>query len=352
MKSAHVFKKGDQEFQVRIQEIPIPKPGPDQVLIQVVVSGTNPKDWKQPLRVPAADGSNSGDDIAGYVKERGSNVTEFSVGDRVAAFHQMRTAGGSFAEYAIAPAATTFHLPDSTSFEEAATVPLAAMTAAVGIFCRLGLPEPWVTASQGLRDTLAGGVLVYGAASAVGAFAVKLLVRSQIHPIICVAGRGTAYVEGLIDRPKGDIVIDYRAGDGQVVAAVREAIPKGQKLLYAFDAVSEKGSPANVAQVLDPHGHLSTVLPVEGIPETVHKTLTTVGSVHGSPDDLSDFGYAWFRLFGSGLRQGWFSGHPYEVIPGGLTGIQVGLKNLQDGKASALKYVYRIADTEGVESQG
>jgi len=64
---------------------------------------------------------NTGDDIAGYVEEVGDNVTEFKKGDRVAAFHEMRTAGGSFAEYAIAWSHTTFHIPKKTSFEEVST---------------------------------------------------------------------------------------------------------------------------------------------------------------------------------------------------------------------------------------
>ncbi|KAH0848350.1 hypothetical protein AYO21_04376 [Fonsecaea monophora] len=352
MKSAHVYKKGEDQLDVQIKDIPVPKPEPNQVLIKVVVSGTNPKDWKYPIVFKGAQGLNTGDDIAGYVEAVGSNVSEFKVGDRVGAFHEMRTPHGSFAEYAIAWEKTTFHLPQQTSFEEAATIPLAAMTAAVGLYCRLGLPEPWVAVSQARKDALAGGVVVYGAASAVGAFAVKLLVRSKIHPIICVAGRGIPFVEGLIDKSKGDTVIDYRKGDEHVVDGLRAAVPAGQKLLYAFDAVSEKGSYQNIIKVLDPYGHISLVLPgkkYEEIPKTVNQTLTTVGSVHGVPDDLSDFGYAWFRLFSLGLKEGWFSGHPYEVVPGGLNGVQTGLENLLQGKASAVKYVYRIADTEGVE---
>ncbi|ETI25926.1 hypothetical protein G647_02703 [Cladophialophora carrionii CBS 160.54] len=353
MKSAHVYKKGDSQLDVQIKDIPIPKPNADQVLIKVIVSGTNPKDWKYPIRVPGSTGLNTGDDIAGYVEAVGSDVTEFKVGDRVGAFHEMRTDHGSFAEYAIAPAKTTFHLPKTTSFEEAATIPLAAMTAAVGLYCRLGLPEPWVGGvSQARKDALAGGVVVYGAASAVGAFAVKLLVRSKIHPIIAVAGRGIPFVQGLLDKSKGDVVVDYRKGDEHVVEALRAAVPAGQKLMYAFDAVSEKGSYQNVCKVLDPRGHISLVLPgkkYEAIPDSINQTLTTVGSVHGVPDDLSDFGYAWFRLFALGLKEGWFSGHPYEVVPGGLNGVQTGLENLQHGRASAVKYVYRIEETEGLE---
>ena len=61
---------------------------------------------------------NSGDDIAGIIEAVGENVTEFKKGDRVAAFHEMLAPHGSFAEYAIAWAYNTFHLPKETSFEE------------------------------------------------------------------------------------------------------------------------------------------------------------------------------------------------------------------------------------------
>jgi NADPH:quinone reductase-like Zn-dependent oxidoreductase len=60
---------------------------------------------------------NQGDDIAGVVHEVGENVTEFKTGDRVAAFHEIMTPGGSYAEYALAHQHTTFHLPKHTTFE-------------------------------------------------------------------------------------------------------------------------------------------------------------------------------------------------------------------------------------------
>ena len=60
---------------------------------------------------------NEGDDIAGTIHAVGEGVTEFKVGDRVAAFHEMMTPGGSYAEYAVSWAYTTFHIPEKTSFE-------------------------------------------------------------------------------------------------------------------------------------------------------------------------------------------------------------------------------------------
>lgn len=101
---------------VTIRDTDVPKPKADQVLIKVVVSGSNPKDWKLPQWTKKPQ--NSGDDIAGIVESVGENVVEFKPGDRVAAFHQMTTEHGSFAEYAIALATTTFHIPAHVSFEE------------------------------------------------------------------------------------------------------------------------------------------------------------------------------------------------------------------------------------------
>jgi NADPH2:quinone reductase len=303
---------------------------------------------------------NQGDDIAGVVHLVGSNVTEFRPGDRVASFHEMLSPHGSYGEYAVGLGATTFHVPNHVSFEEAATIPLAGMTAAVGLYQRLGLPLPWLPAQERLP------LVIYGAASAVGAFAVKLASLSNIHPLICVAGRGASFVETLIDRSKGDTVVDYRNGDDAVVHDLQTALGTDEKLLYAFDAVSDKGSYQNLAKVMDVHkGKITLVLArkkYEGIPDTVEISYTQVGRVHsrnypgirgekqllGELND-EDFGAVMYRFFGRGLAKGWFRGHPFEVIPGGLNGIETGLRNLKSGKASAVKYVFIIAEPDWLQ---
>merc|ERR1712014_476395 len=120
---------------VEIIDSAIPKAKPGQVVIKVAYSGSNPKDWKVSEWMPDLPPANQGDDIAG--------VTEFKKGDRVAAFHEMLQPHGSYAEYAVAWAHTTFFLPEKTSFEEGAAIPLAALTAAVGLYAndRLDLPR-------------------------------------------------------------------------------------------------------------------------------------------------------------------------------------------------------------------
>lgn len=106
----------DDTTSVVIRDVEIPTPKPGQVLIRVVVSGTNPKDWKVPKWQPN-NTINQGDDIAGYVEAVGAGVQNFRAGDKVAAFHEMMTPNGSYAEYAIAWEHTTFHLTEKTSFE-------------------------------------------------------------------------------------------------------------------------------------------------------------------------------------------------------------------------------------------
>lgn len=113
MKEAFVDK--DINVNIRDTETPVPKEG--QVLIKVVVSGTNPKDWKVPKLFGPGHPSNEGDDIAGYIEDVGEGVVGFKKGDKVAAFHPMLSPHGGYAEYALAPEDTTFHIPDKTSFE-------------------------------------------------------------------------------------------------------------------------------------------------------------------------------------------------------------------------------------------
>lgn len=62
-----------------------------------------------------------------------------------------------------------------------------------------------------------------------------------------------------------------------------------------------------------------------------------------------EFAYVMFRFLGRGMQEGWFKGMPYEVVPGGLAGVEEGLRRLKEGKVSAKKLLFRIDETEGVE---
>lgn len=231
------------------------------------------------------------------------------------------------------------------------------MTAALGLYQELKLPLPWLPA------TTPTPLIVYGGSSGVGAFAIKLARLSNIHPIIAVAGSGKSYVESLIDPSKGDKVLDYRGGDEKLIADIKAAAG-GKKIEYAYDAISEHNSYVNIGKVLDQQtGSMTTVLPgkkYEGVPSSIRFTETYVGSVHGGPDPRRisskqvgrvgdrEFGAAFYRFFGQGLSDGFFSGHPVKNTPGGLEGLQGALRDLKAGKVSSFKWVARIEDTPGV----
>jgi hypothetical protein len=187
---------------------------------------------------------------------------------------------------------------------------------------------------------------------------------SNIHPIIAVAGRAQAFVEKLITRNKGDTIVDYRNGDPAVVSGIKDALKKAgvSEVKHAFDAVSEHNSYQNLSQVLSKEGSkITLVLPAKDykeIPDYIQKSTTMVGSVHAKiPTDSTkgkagiktggkEFGFVFFRFFARGLQEGWFTAHPWEVIPGGLNGVEKGLANMKAGVNSATKYVFKIEDTK------
>ncbi|KAH6855725.1 chaperonin 10-like protein [Chaetomium sp. MPI-CAGE-AT-0009] len=325
---------------VEIIDSPIPKPGAGEVVIKVEYAGSNPKDWKV---LEWFGAGNPGDDVAGTVYDTGSDVTEFKKGDRVMGFHVMLTPHGTWAEYTVVPAHTTAHLPAATSFEQGCAIPLAALTAALGLYSRLRLPEPWHPA----RDSEAIPLAIYGAASAVGAYALQLATKSNIHPLICVAGNSQDFVKSFLDPSKGDTVVDYRLGDEAVVEGIRKAL-NGAKLLHAFDAVAEKGSYQNLSKVLEKESKMTYVLQdidAAAIPDYIEASFTGVARVH---EEEKDFGFVYFRYMARGLQEGWFKPHPTRVVPGGLGGAQYALQELKAGRVNAQKLVFKISDTEGV----
>jgi NADPH:quinone reductase-like Zn-dependent oxidoreductase len=156
---------------LQLAEVSLPIVPDNGVLVKVHATSINSGDWRlmrgSPFFVRLMYGglrkpkiATLGMDVAGTVAAVGRSVTQFQPGDAV--FGDTSEAGfGSFAEYVCAPESTFVHKPDHISFEAAATVSVAALTAL-----------------QGLRDCgqIQAGqkVLINGASSGVGTFAVQL----------------------------------------------------------------------------------------------------------------------------------------------------------------------------------
>ena len=152
---------------LQLTDQPEPKVGPDSVLVRVRAAGVNPVDWK--LRAGYLDGLLDvqfpvvpGWDVAGVVERVGLDVPELAVGDEVYGYARKDWVhGGTFAELVAAPVRTLARKPASLTFEEAAAVPLAGLTAYQSIE-RVGVAA-------------GATVLVHAAAGGVGQFAVQIL---------------------------------------------------------------------------------------------------------------------------------------------------------------------------------
>jgi NADPH2:quinone reductase len=125
MKAIQVLETGGPE-KLQLVETPIPRPGPKEALVRVAASGVNFIDvyfrtglYKSAMPIAL------GQEGAGTVEEVGAEVTEVAPGDRVA----WAMPRGSYAEYAIAPAAQLVKMPDSLDFRTAAAIMLQGMTA-------------------------------------------------------------------------------------------------------------------------------------------------------------------------------------------------------------------------------
>ena len=151
---------------LEFQEVDEPAVQDNEVLVRVRAASVNPRDWHfmrglpYIMRLPALrrpENGVLGSDLAGQIEAVGGQVTRFRPGDEVFA----HVLAGAFAEYASVPEGVLGLKPANVNFEQAAAVPLAALTAL-----------------QGLRDrgrVLPGQrVLIIGAAGGVGTFAVQL----------------------------------------------------------------------------------------------------------------------------------------------------------------------------------
>jgi len=185
---------------LRVENLPVPSPGPGQVLVEMSATSLNLSDWECLLGKPMyarIGGFRSparrvlGSDIAGRVESVGSGVTRFHPGDEV--YGDNLDLKGGFAEYALAPESALSRKPETLTFAEASTLPQAGAIAMQGT----------ATAGPGRR------VLINGAGGGSGAFAIQLAKQAGAH----VTGVDNAGKLEFMRSLGADEVIDYRSQD-------------------------------------------------------------------------------------------------------------------------------------------
>ena len=202
---AIVYKRYGPPDVVELREIEKPTPGEGDVLVRVRAASVNPYDWhflrgepyvmrmESGLRRPKTNGL--GVDVAGEVEAVGDGVTRLRAGDAV--FGGVAGSGwGSFGEYVCAPEAWLEKKPAKLSFEQAASVPLAGITALQGL-------RDWGGLEQG-QD-----VLIIGASGGVGTLAVQIAKSMGVHVAGVCSTRNVELVRSL----GAAHVIDYTRED-------------------------------------------------------------------------------------------------------------------------------------------
>ncbi|MEV4439352.1 NADP-dependent oxidoreductase [Streptomyces sp. NPDC049577] len=190
---------------------PMPKVGPDSVLVRVKAAAVNPVDWKtrsgylDPM-LDAVFPVVPGWDVAGVVVALGADTPEFQVGDEVIGYvREDFLSRGTFAEYVAAPVRTLARKPAALSFEQAAGLPLAGLTAYQAL----------KATGTGEGDT----VLVHAAAGGVGTMAVQLARHFGARVIGTASERNHDFLRSLGAEP-----VTY--GDG-LAERVRALAPEG-----------------------------------------------------------------------------------------------------------------------------
>ena len=189
---------------LQLKDVEKPAPQPNEVLVKVHASSANPLDWRMmrasPFLARLENGlfkpkeTRLGADLAGRVEAVGSSVTQFRPGDEV--FGDNFGSGlGAFAEYVCVSEERLALKPSRVSFEDAAAVPLAAMTALQGL--QLGKIQP------GQK------VLINGASGGVGTFAVQIAKALGAEVTGVCSTRNMEMVRSI----GADHVIDYTQED-------------------------------------------------------------------------------------------------------------------------------------------
>jgi NADPH:quinone reductase-like Zn-dependent oxidoreductase len=228
------------------RDLPVPEPGPGEVLVKNLVVAVNPVDAKiraagqwAGVELPFVLGY----DAAGVVAKVGPGVKDLKEGDEV--YYTPEIFGnphGTYAEYTPVPAGIVAKKPKNLSFAEAAAIPLAGGTAWEAVVRRLAV-RPGET------------VLVMGGAGGVGSFAVQFAKVAGAYVIATASAENLPLLKEL----GADLALDYRGPWQEEVLKATE----GQGVDAALETAGEN-LVERVIPVVRPFGRIATILPPQG----------------------------------------------------------------------------------------
>lgn len=194
MKAVVIHEYGDENV-LKIEEVEKPKPKADEVLIKIKIASVNPVDWKIRdglgemfgIKLPAILGC----EASGTVEEIGADVKNLKKGDEV--FSYFGTYEGGYAEYVAVKETAVEKKPENIDFENAAAIPVGALTAWQAIFDHGKLED-------GQK------ILIHAASGGVGSMAVQLAKWKGAYVYATASGKNEQFIKDL----GADEFIDYK----------------------------------------------------------------------------------------------------------------------------------------------
>lgn len=349
---------------VIVDNAPIPKLGPGDILVKTMMVALNPFDYKMPGASPSK-GAVMGNDFVGTVVQihdeeastsvdGNDNKTRIQLGDTVCGtVHGSNAAdptNGSFAEYIRVPADLVLRVPSHFKPQDAATLGCALGTAIVALWDSDGLDlpiNPASPASPGSDEAVP--VLVYGGSTSSGTMALQLLRLSGANPLIATCSPRNF---DLARSYGATSVYDYT--DPETPSRIRAET--GGDLEHALDTITDAGSVACCEAALSRYG--AALATLERCPDemrtrkAVDANFVIALEVFGKEFDLGLEGYArpasdekrraaarWFRVFQRLLDGGELRAHPVKVLEPGFESIIKGLELLKSRSVSGYKLV-------------
>ncbi|KAJ3820920.1 GroES-like protein [Lentinula raphanica] len=325
-----------------LKTVPIPKPGPGEVLVKIIASGLNPADWiiqaRDPFAINTTYPAILGFEVAGDVEEVGENVEGFSKGDRV--FFETKSNHNEysgFQQYALAPTEFLGKIPDDLSHGQAASISVTFSAAAYGL-----LPEDPLGA--GLNPTFDDEIkfpgeaaLVVGGSSSVGQYAIQILKYVGFSTIIAYAS--LKHAEFLKTLGATHVIDHTEVPFADLPVALHKIYPHPVKTIYS--AITSVEAQDSAYASLSKDGKLIVATPQPVPRDGPDAAGRKVYGVFGSPyvPQNRPFGLLLWKHLPRLLQQGVFQPNRIEELPNGLTGIVGGLKKLEHGKVSGVKLV-------------
>ncbi|EMD35044.1 hypothetical protein CERSUDRAFT_54060 [Gelatoporia subvermispora B] len=332
--------------QFTIENIPIPTPGPDELLVKIESAALNPLDWKvQAWGIVREDYPIIlGYDVAGIVEKVGPGVQKFVRGDKVMFQAGPTSNYGAFQQYALSKAHLTAKVPNNITFDEAASIPVGVNTATLGLFSHGitldgdALYPPYGKSGHG---KYAGKpIVIFGGSSCVGQFTLQVAKLAGFSPIITTASLRNA---DILKELGATHVFDRNLSS----SALREEIAKttSKPLEIVYDTISIPVTQNAAFDITAPDGYLVLLLPEAIDPVKKASQPKHVIFHEGATDSVFDeSNRIWSTLTGL-VEEGVIKPMRVQILSGGLAGVVEGLDLLKNDKVSATKLVVHPQET-------